>query len=128
MIDDKKTPEELTNLNSSQLLHKVDELKDRVIKLGYEHAEADKKYHDLKALMPSFLAEYQAHYSGPGVNATTAKYRALGDKGYQEKIKQMTLAEYEARLLYVEHQANLESLRSITAISFLRNNEIKLAR
>lgn len=123
-----QTAEELSELTSSQLLHKLDEVRHGVFQAGYDHAAAEKKFNDLKALMPSFLAEYQAHYSKPGVGPTEARAKALADKGYQEKVKEMNIAEYEARLLEVEYKGWMESIKALTAIGYVRNSELKLAR
>lgn len=122
----KFSTEELTALNSSQLLEKLDELRETARCLGLRWAEAEKYYKDLKELMPCFLAETQAYYLTPGANTTTARMRALADKTYQGKIKEMNIAEHEARKLEVEYKGIFESLKAITAIAYLRNREIQI--
>ncbi len=126
---EKLTVEQLATLNSSALLNKQDELREFVCQIGHKHAEAHKKYRDLEKLMPSFLADYVDYYHTTiGMNITAAKNKGLADKGYKEKLKEMNIAEYEAKLLKVEHQAWMESLKGLTSISYLRNSELKLAR
>lgn len=120
------TLEQLKNLSAYELMNKANEIKEHTIKLGAEWAELDKRYHDLKELMPSFLAEIQCSYTG--LPPAQAKNRALASKHYQEKILEMTEAEKQARLLKVEYQANTELLKAISAVSYLRNTEIKLDR
>lgn len=123
----KYTAEELSSLSSHVLLHKLDELREEARQAGNNWAGAEKAHNDLKELMPSFLAEYTAHYSLPGVTSTTARVKALADKNYQAKIKAMNLAEYEARLLEVEYRGLMESIKALTSISYVRNSELKLS-
>lgn len=119
--------EELTNLNSSALLYKLDYLRERTIKTGYEFAEAEKAYNDFKTLMPSFLAEYIGFYL-KDYPLNTARVMALGDKDYQAKVKEMNVAEYESRLKEVEYKSYMESIKALTAISYLRNAEARIER
>jgi DNA gyrase/topoisomerase IV subunit A len=118
--------EELTNLNSSELLNHLEEIRHHAREAGLVWAEKERIYKDLKELMPSFLAEFTAHHTGIGVNTTTARNRALADRQYQEKIKQMNIAEYEARLAEVEYKGWMESIKALTAISYVRNRELSL--
>lgn len=127
METQKYTASELAELSSHVLLHKLDDLREGAREIGYQWAEAEKTYNDLKELMPSFLAEYQTHHSGPGVNATTSRFRALADKGYQAKIKEMNVAEYKARLLEVQYKGLMESIKALTSISYVRNGELRLS-
>lgn len=121
-----QTAEELTNLTSSELLERLDEIRDAAIRAGNAWAEAEKTYNDLKEMMPSFLAEYQMNYSSSSPTVTAARVRALADKEYRAKITAMNKAEYEARLKEVEYKSWNESLKVLTSISYLRNSELKL--
>lgn len=125
-MNEQKTAEELSTLSSSELLFKLDELREMAREAGYAAAEADKHYKDLKELMPSFLAQYVSHHSGPGINVTQSRNRALADKGYMDKIKEMNIAEYEARLAEVQYKGWMESIKALTAIAYVRNQEMKL--
>ena len=121
-----QTAEQLANLDSSALLNRLDYLREQARESGYKWAEAEKAYNDLKELMPSFLAEFIAHYSTAGVNTTTARNRALADKNYQAKVIQMNVAEHKARLEEVEYKSFIESIKALTAISYVRNREMQL--
>lgn len=126
----KNNIEELTNLTSSELLHKTDELRDWAIKKGQAHAEAEKKYKDLKELMPSILAQFQDHYatSVVGIKPAMIKIKAQADPQYMAKIKEMNQLEYDANMIEIEYRAWYASLKNIESISYLRNSELKLAR
>ena len=122
--------EELTNLTSSELLHKSDELRGWVIKKGQEHAEANQKYKDIKELMPSILAQFQDYYATKvmGIKPAMVKIKAQADPQYMAKIKEMNQLEYEANMKEIEYKAWYASLKNIESISYVRNNELKLAR
>lgn len=120
--------EEMANLTSSQLLLVVQEARDSAIHLGLKWAEATKKFKDLRELMPSFLAEFHMRYRKDFETVTEARTAALADKKYQEKVEEMNRAEHEARLLEVEYKAHIKTLEALSAISYVRNNELKLAR
>lgn len=122
--------EELTNLTSSQLINLVDESRQAAVELGVKWAEANKKFKDLKELMPSFLAEIQLEVKKKGFveSMNEAKLEALSMGSYQEKVKEMNEAEHQTRLLEVEYKAHIKTLEALSAISYVRNNELKLAR
>lgn len=123
------TVEELTNLTSTQLLIKLDELRPVVVKLGHQVAEADKRYHDLKELMPSILAEFQQLYSeDKSLKPYMVKIKALADKDYQGKIKEMNELEYRAKMISLEYRGYIESIKALTAIGYVRNSELKIER
>ena len=120
--------EEMTNLTSSELLLVVQEARDSAINIGVRWAEANKRFKDLKELMPSFLAEFHMVYRKDFETVTEARTAALADTKYQEKVKEMNTVEHETRLLEVEYKAWIKTLEAISAISYVRNNELKLAR
>lgn len=122
--------EELTNLTSSELLHKSDELRSIVIKKGQQAAEATQRYKDIKEMMPSILAQFQDHYATrvAGIKPAMIKIKAQSDPQFILKIKEMNQLEYEARLKEVEFKAWYASLKNIESISYVRNNELKLSR
>ncbi len=120
--------EELTNLTSSELLLVVQEARDSAIQIGVRWADANKRYKDLKELMPSFLAALQLKYRCDFDTVAEAKSAALAHGHYQEKIEKMNEAEHETRLLEVEYKAHIKTLEAVSAISYVRNNELKLAR
>ena len=120
--------EELINLDSSQLLKVSDEVRQKCIEIGAKWAEANKRYRDLKELMPSKLATYQMGFMLPGITQTTAKITALSSEGYQDAIREMNTAEFEAELLHVEYRAWMRSLEVLTSIGYVKNQEMKLAR
>ncbi|MDX1902130.1 MAG: hypothetical protein SFW66_09060 [Gammaproteobacteria bacterium] len=124
----KSTAEELAGLTGDQLLFRMDELRHAAADAGYRWAEADKKYKDLKEMMPSLLATIQLSFKTEKMNLAEAKTRALASTTYQERLKEMNLAEYEAELIRVEYRGFMESLKSIQAIAFVKNSELKLAR
>lgn len=123
-----QTSQELTSLPSYELLHKLEELRHAAAEIGYQWAEADKSYKDAKELLPCVLAEYTRHYSTVGVKSTEARVKALADKMYQEKVKEMNQLEYAARLKEVEYKGLMKSIEALTSIAYVRNNELKLAR
>ena len=120
--------EELINLDSSQLLKVSDKVRQKCIEIGVKWAEANKRYKDLKELMPSKLAACQISLMLPGVKDSTAKITALSSKEYQDELKKMNCAEFEAELLRVEYKAWVKSLEALTSIGCVRNQEMKLAR
>lgn len=120
------TTDQLRGLNAMDLLNKASELRESAVRLGAEWAESQKRHHDLKEMMPSFLAAAQLSFIG--FSPSQAKVNALASKPYQEKLMEMTEAERKARLLEVEYRATMKLLDSISAVSFLRNNELKLER
>lgn len=122
------TTEELINLNSTELFKKADEVRHKCIELGAKWAEANKKYKDLRELMPSKLAAAQIEFMLPGITQSTAKISALSSKEYQEEIKRMNTAEFEAELLHVEYRSWMKSLEVLTSIGYVKNQEMKLAR
>ena len=122
------TTQQLTNLNSSELLHKLDELKNAAFALGHEMAEAEKAFKDVKEMMPSYLAEQQIYCQGEDMTLSEAKVYALSHPIYTEKILEMNELGKTYRLKEVEFRGIMKSLDCLQAIAFVRNNELKLAR
>lgn len=125
---DPKTSEELVQLSSSELLMKLDELREAANKAGYEWVEAKKKYEDYEEIMPSLLATYQVSFMDGKMTMAEAKARALADQGYKDKVKEMTQAQYEYGLKEVEYKGLMKSLDALTSISYVRNSELKTFR
>jgi hypothetical protein len=123
-----KTAEELSNLDSSQLLFKLDEAREAAREAGYAWAEAEKKFKDSKELLPSILAEITSAHMTGAMKMNEAKLRAIASPEYKAKVKEMNVLEYEARLVKVQYQGWMKSLEVLAAIGFLRNNEIQLSR
>lgn len=104
----------------------LDELRREAALAGCDWAELNKQYKDLKELLPSIRAMLESKY---GQNRpTTAKTMALADLTYQEKVKEMNEAEYQMRMKEVEYRGLMKSIEALTSISYVRNNELKLAR
>lgn len=120
--------EDLVNLTSSDLLSVVQEARDSAITLGAKWAEANKRFKDLKELMPSYLAEIHMQLRSVYETVSEARTAALANQAYQKKVKEMNEAEHETRLLEVEYKAHIKTLEALSSISYVRNNELKLAR
>ena len=125
-MNNQMSSEELGELNSEALLRRLDEAREQARKLGYEWVEAEKAYKDARELLPSVLAEFVRLHMTPGMKAGEGKLRALADRSYQFKVKDMNQLEYAARLKEVEYRGWMESIKALTAISYVRNNELKL--
>jgi len=123
-----KTSDELSQLDSSELLMRLDELRDAAQKAGLEWVEAKKKYEDCQELLPSILATYQVAIMNDKMTMAEAKARALADDGYKQNVKAMTQAQYEAHLKEVEYKGLMKSLDVLTSISYVRNSELKTFR
>jgi hypothetical protein len=124
----KLKPEEMVNLTAHELILIVQEARDCAIQIGVQWAEANKRFKDLKELMPTFLAQIQSELLGTCKSLGVVRIHSLAHGVYREKLEKMNEAEREARLLEVEYKAHIKTLEAISAISFVRNNELKLAR
>ena len=123
------TTNDLSALTSSQLLEKLDELKDRAYVLGYEMVEAETLYKNEKELLPILLAERQSKFmESCGVSVSVAKVQALAHEDYKKSVCRMNAFGHDYRLKESEYKAIIKSLDVLTAISYVRNNELKLAR
>jgi len=119
---------DLKDLNSFQLMELVEESREAAIRMGTEYVEANKRFKDLKELMPSFLAEIHLLCLEKNITSTKAKLEAISAKEYQSKVKEMNEAERKARLLEVECKAHLKTLEALSAISYVKNQELKMLR
>ena len=123
------TAEQLTSLDSSELLLKLDELRHAALTVGHEMADAEKRYKDTKELLPVFLAEiqslYMETYTAP---ANIAKVKALAHSEYKMWLEKANELGHAYRLKEVEYRAVIKSLEALTGIAYVRNTEMKLAR
>ncbi len=122
------TKEEALKLGARELMNKMEEVRQLAIETGANWAEAQSQYKALKEMMPSFLAEFQRSYYEPGSTISEARMRALADFRYIKKLEAMTQAERQANLLETQYRSLIESIKAISAISYLRNQEAKLER
>ena len=122
------TNEQISNLSSRELMNKLDEIRQLAIKSGSDWAFLQGKYKRLKEMMPSFLAEFQRIYFKPGSTISEARMMALSDPNYKDKLEEMVNAEREANMEEVRYRSSIESIKAISAISYLRNQEAKLSR
>lgn len=122
------TTQALADLTSSQLLEKLDELKGQAFSLGHEMAEAEMLFKTKKELLPSMLAEFKAHQYDQGLKGQEALTYALKAPAYIDMVLEAQQYGHKFRLKEVEYRAVIKSLEALTAISFVRNNELKLAR
>jgi len=123
------TAEELLNLTSSQLLHKMEELRHLAVKFGGEWVEKQHLYRGFKEMMPSFLAVIQSEIMNKQhIKKDEAKVIALADNGYREKITLMNNAEKEMELADIKYRGVMKSIECLTSISYVRNSEMKLSR
>lgn len=123
-----QSSEELVGMTSSELLGLLDEARDAARIAGLKWAEAEKEFKDAKELLPSIFAEYARLYSVAGAKAHDIRWKVAADKGYQAKVKEMNQLEYAARLCEVEYKGWMRTMECLKSISYVRNNELKLAR
>lgn len=122
------TSQDLSNLTSSQLFEKLDELKAEAVHLGREMAEAEFEHKKVKELLPIFLAQIQALYLAEGKKITESEVFAKSSSDYREKVESANQLGFAYREKEAHFKAVLKSIEAITAISFVRNSELKLAR
>lgn len=124
------TAQQLSELSSRELLMKLDELKAMAIEKGAAWAEAKEKFRNLDRLTETILAEFQREYfkQDPDLGVTKAKVMALCNPNYKVHLKKVNEAEKEANLLQAEFAIMKKAIEALTAIGFVRNNELKLSR
>ena len=129
-MSDQKTYscEEFKNMTSDQLIDFVFKLRSDVEVYGTLMAEKNKAYKDIKELLPSKLAIIQSDYLAVGKNTSESKIRALANKIYRDEITLMNELGFEFQVAEVRYKASLRSLEAMQAITYVRNNELKLAR
>lgn len=118
--------QDLIDMSSSQLMQLMDELRHNCSLAGCEWAEATKAYKDIKDLLPSILAQIQACFVTQGNSLSEARMLALSHNKYMEKIKEANELEFLAKEKEVTYKSFLKSIEALAAISYVRNNELKL--
>lgn len=118
-----------TDLNSSQLFDELARLRADAVRLGVLWVEKDAIFKAKRETLMSKLAIIQGNFMVDlGHKISEARITALGSKEYIEEIQAMVAAERESELVKVEYKAAMKSIEAITAIAYVRNNELKLAR
>lgn len=119
--------EELAALDSRDLLLKLDELKELAREKGLLFADSEHNAESKKALLPCILAELaRILMDEKHVKINEAKLIAQGMPEYIKAVKDASSAQLEANKLKAEYRGIIESLRALTAISYVRNSELKL--
>lgn len=122
------TSSDLTQLSAKELFQKIEEYKDRAQKVGEDWAQAKFDAASKSEMLPSKLSEIQRVHLGSDSSVAESKVFALADKNYQGLILEALEYERQARCLEVEYRANLESLKALTSVGYLRNQELKTLR
>lgn len=121
--------EQLINLTSSELMAKLDEVKDLTMILGATMAEKKMIFRKKKELLPVKLAsitiELSQGYKGTG---TMLKNKALASAQYETAVNELASAERDFLASESEYKGAYETIKAIGSISWVRNSELKLAR
>lgn len=119
------TTEQLVALDSSELLALLRELEEKASLVGCSWAEANKAYRDIQLMLPSVLAQLICEYIEEGHTPTVAKQYALSSEVYIEQVQLSIDRERDAELLKVEFRSLSESMKCLSAIAYVRNQELK---
>jgi len=124
------TAQELIELDSFQLLGKLDEFKGVAIKTGAAWAEAREKYRNLERLSDTKLAEAQRIYFDRSEEMPVSKARAMAltNDLYKNHLAELNKAEGEANLLQAKFAVYKKAIDALTSIGYVRNSELKLGR
>ena len=109
-------------------MHRMEEARHGAIEAGAEWAKVNGDYKALKEMMPTILAEIQRiTFTGGKMTMAVAKMEALANPKYREKVEEMNRLNKESNLLETRYRAFLESIKAIAAISYVKNQEMKLS-
>lgn len=119
---------EISDLTSSQLLSKLDEFKHEAQKAGSKLVELETLARDLKTKVEAVFNEMKRIEIEKGKSYNVANVMASCSPEYKNALEEHSKAEHEYNLAKIEYDLAKSSIRTLEAIGYVRNNELKLAR
>jgi len=120
-----KTPEELMNMHSGDLMCIIDECKMTLLQISEELTEAVTIYKALERMLPHKLAVLKAPFLDLGCSRNESMDRAVAMPAYEKELLKLNEAYDEKKRLEIQYEIFLNNLKAITSLAFLRNQELK---
>lgn len=125
---EKQSVKELIDLPATELMKKMEVARQGAIDAGANWAKVHGDYKAIKEMLPTFLAEIQREiFHSEEMTMSQARMEALAHPKYKEKVEEMNRLQQKSHYLETEYKSFKESISAISAISYVRNNELKLA-
>ncbi len=117
--------DELINQPSDKLLWILDECRAELAKIAEELCEAVCNYKTIETILPHKIAQIQVQFLDVGCSRNEALDRAKASPEYLAELNRLTAAYDIKKPLEIKYEALTLSLRCLTSIAYVKNQELK---